>query len=313
MPIRKFMVPIATACLAALLGLAGCSQAGEGKGSQEEAPQQEAVSQVSAAFGSEGDEVTIEVPTGWEVDESGSVVAITPDEFDGNIQLGASINPMSAFTSDEEVLSYFESNVSGVSGDWERVSEDDDASPVYQAALDLEGGKESKGYIRVAITGDDAVSIMVLASGEDWLEAQDELNEVVSTFEVGNPKAPNYSDSEPAEQDVFTIVSAQRGRDLGYGYWELDVTVRNNSDEAKNFLGFHIDELDASGNIINSYMSYNKNSMPTVVEPGQTLTITLTEAEEDGIAGMQSRYCEWGEDISTAVESEYSEPFKTMF
>lgn len=60
-------------------------------------------------------------------------------------------------------------------------------------------------------------------------------------------------------------------------------------------------------------MSYNKNSMPTLVEPGQQLTIPLTEAHEDNIAGMQSRYCEWGDDISTATRSDYSQPFKVMF
>ena len=59
-------------------------------------------------------------------------------------------------------------------------------------------------------------------------------------------------------------------------------------------------------------MSYNKNSSPTIVDPGQQYTIKLTEKSDDGIAGMQSRYCEWGE-FTKPVKCEYSEKFKIMF
>ena len=113
-------------------------------------------------------------------------------------------------------------------------------------------------------------------------------------------------------KDVFTIVGVERGEDDEYGYWEMNVTVKNNSNEAQNFLGFQVDELDADGNIINSYMSYNKNASYTVVEPGQSYTIDLTEAVKDNIAGMQSRYCEYGEE-DDPIRSDYSTPYKQMF
>lgn len=113
-------------------------------------------------------------------------------------------------------------------------------------------------------------------------------------------------------KDVFTISSVERGADDEYGYWEMYVTVVNNSKEAQQFLGFHIDELDAGGNIIDSYMSYNKNAAYTVVEPGQSYTIDLTEAIDDNIAGMQSRYCEYG-DEDDPTRSDYSAPYKQMF
>lgn len=113
--------------------------------------------------------------------------------------------------------------------------------------------------------------------------------------------------------DDFTIVNVEREEDNGYGYWEMKVTVQNNTDEEKNFLGFQIDELNADGNIINSYMSYNKNASDAIVEPGQQYTISLTEKSDDGIAGMQSRYCEWGEFGGDKVKCEYSEKYKIMF
>ena len=96
-------------------------------------------------------------------------------------------------------------------------------------------------------------------------------------------------------------------------YWEMEVTVQNNTNEPKNFLGFQIDELDSNQNILNSYMSYNKNSCPTIVDPGQQFTIKLTEKGSDGIAGMQSNYCVWGDSISSGTKCGYSEKFKAMF
>lgn len=120
------------------------------------------------------------------------------------------------------------------------------------------------------------------------------------------------TDGNEEPKDIFTISGVERGADDDYGYWEMYVTVVNNSKEPQQFLGFHIDELDAAGNIIDSYMSYNKNAAYTVVEPGQSYTIDLTEAVDDNIAGMQSRYCEYG-DEDDPMHSDYSTPYKQMF
>ena len=290
------------------LVLAGCNApAPQGSESQKKTEVTKQVSvQVSAS-----NEVTMDIPKAWDVDTSNSFANITPDDFDGMIQLGVSISPMSAMTSDEELLAEWQKSDTSVTGDWQKVSAENDVAPIYESSAEMEGGKDAKGLVRVVISGDDAIAVSAYAAGADWNDAKDKIEKVVDTFRVSDPQAPNYS--EPAPKDVFTIVSAEKTGELGYGYWELGVTVRNNSDEPKNFLGFQIDELDAGGNIINSYMSYNKNSMPTIVEPGQQLTIPLTEAHDDNIAGMQSRYCEWGDDFSTATKCEYSQPFKVMF
>ena len=295
--------------MSAILALGGCSSAPASQGSepQEEA---EATKQVSSQIGTTN-EVTLDIPESWDVDTSSGYATITPDDFDGMIQVGVNISPMSALTSDEELLAEWQKTDTTVTGEWQKVSAEDDVAPMYESPAEMESGKNARGIVRVVISGDDAIAVMAYAAGSDWSEAKDEIKDVIDTFKVSDPQAPNYS--EPSPKDVFTIVSAEKTKELGYGYWELGVTVRNNSDEPKNFLGFQIDELDTDGNIINSYMSYNKNSMPTIVEPGQQLTISLTEAHDDNIAGMQSRYCEWGEDFTTATQSEYSQPFKTMF
>lgn len=127
-----------------------------------------------------------------------------------------------------------------------------------------------------------------------------------------NTQESKETEGKAEPKDVFTISGVERGEDDDYGYWEMYVTVVNNSKEPQQFLGFQIDELDMNGNIIDSYMSYNKNAAYTTVEPGQSYTIDLTEAVDDNVVGMQSRYCEYG-DEDDPTRSDYSTPYKQMF
>jgi hypothetical protein len=304
---RSFLACSISSCALLVGGLAGCgngSSGGSGSSKADNEPTKTVTCDVA-----DGVSVSVEVPDSWNYseDKNAGYISIVPGDFNGMVMLGVNISPMSQFTDDQSVLDYWDSKDPSLSGDWNQV--DDGVSPVYETTSALSGDNDGKGIVRVAICGDYAIACECYAAGKDWDNgAEDELRTVMSTYTVSDPVAPNYP-----PKDVFTIVSATHAKDLGYGYWEMHVTVQNNSDSAKNFLGFQIDELDADGNIIKSYMSYNKNAAYAVVEPGQTYTIPLTEAVADGIAGMQSRYCEWGDSPSSATKSEYSEFFKTMF
>jgi hypothetical protein len=123
----------------------------------------------------------------------------------------------------------------------------------------------------------------------------------------------NDAKTQATHTDEFTITNVTKGEDNGYGYYELDVTVQNNADGAKNFLGFSVKELDANGNILKSYKSYNKNASYAVVEPGQQYHIQLTEASADNIAGFESDGYEYGESTISPVEGTFSTPYKVMF
>jgi len=128
-----------------------------------------------------------------------------------------------------------------------------------------------------------------------------------------NSGATTSAETQASHVDEFTITDVTKGEANSYGYYDLDVTVQNNTDEAKNFLGFSVNELDANGNILKSYMSYNKNAAYTVVEPGQQYHIKLTEAVADGIAGFQSRGYEYGDSINSSTKGSFSTPCKVMF
>lgn len=307
---RAFLFSSLSTCMLITGGLVGCNNSSEDSGSAKTAStsEKESTKTVVAKI-DDNVSVKLNVPKSWdaEKDDDGDYTNITPSSFNGLILLGISIDPMSEFSNDQEVLEYWNSNDPDTANNWEKVN--DGVSPIYETALSHSGDSELVGVARVAICGDYAIACECYTKKGDWKKgAKKQLEKVISTFSVTNPVAPNYP-----PKDVFTIVSATKSNSLGYGFWELKVTVKNNTDTAKQFLGFQIDELDASGNIIDSYMSYNKNASYAVVEPGQQYTISLTEAEEDGIAGMQSRYCEWGDDSSDSTKSEYSQVFKTSF
>lgn len=153
---------------------------------------------------------------------------------------------------------------------------------------------KSKKLAILALSGIMALSLTACSNGDESKVSQNGSETVAAE----------------ARQADFTIVDITAVTTDDTEYFDVEVTVQNNTDEAKNFLGFEMVELDADGNITDSYMSYNKNSCETVVEPGQQFTITL--GEPTSVAGMQSSYCEWGE-FSSPVKCEFAEPYKVMF
>ena len=140
--------------------------------------------------------VKAEIPESWTTKTSGSnLVFVTPSDFDGIIEIGVDIHPMSAFKSDTEILAYWKEQISYISSEWSKISDDSSVAPVYEATLQMEGKKNSKGYIRVAISGDTSVGVEALASAADYDKAEAELRKVVDSFTVENPEKPNYSTS----------------------------------------------------------------------------------------------------------------------
>lgn len=87
--------------LSALLALSGCgASAGHDAVPQE---RKETAKQVTVQVG-DANEVTLDIPEKWDVDTSNGYATIAPDDFDGILQLGVSLSPVSAVTSDEELL-----------------------------------------------------------------------------------------------------------------------------------------------------------------------------------------------------------------
>ena len=191
--------------MSAILALGGCSSAPASQGSepQEEA---EAIKQVSSQIRTTN-EVTLDIPESWDVDTSSGYATITPDDFDGMIQVGVNISPMSALTSDEELLAEWQKTDTTVTGEWQKVSAEDDVAPMYESPAEMEGGKNAKGIVRVVISGDDAIAVMAYAAGSDWGEVKDEIEDVVDTFKVSDPQAPNYSRSSSEPEITSTDTS----------------------------------------------------------------------------------------------------------
>lgn len=122
------------------------------------------------------------------------------------------------------------------------------------------------------------------------------------------------SESAAVESTKFEIVSMEKRSIEVPGYFEVDIKVKNISDEDITLLGVSIDELDSNGDIIDNYMSYNKIAEELDLAPGQSGTITVTEAEEDGVAGFRVKYYVYGESYESQFTREsFAEPVVVMF
>ena len=76
--------------------------------------------------------------------------------------------------------------------------------------------------------------------------------------------------------------------------------------------GFDVELLDANGDILDSYMSYNQNAVEANVLPGQTLSVELSTDNASEVAGIQSNYCCFG-DFSDMTEEKYPETYLHFF
>lgn len=169
-------------------------------------------------------------------------------------------------------------------------------------------GLSASTYSKLSTAYDDAVSVL-----DDDEAKQSEVNSAQRALLSALDSAKNESS---ARTDEFTIVDAyvdkSNANELSYGFYEMVIVVQNNTDETLEFQGVDIAELDASGNIINSYMSYNKNAVDTMVDPGQQLSLSLTCALEDGIAGVRCTKYEYGP-FGSSTTGVLSETFTKMF
>ncbi|OUN47351.1 hypothetical protein B5G20_05130 [Collinsella sp. An7] len=167
--------------------------------------------------------------------------------------------------------------------------------------------------MNIAYSSSESIEELEDAAGDasDLLDDEDATQDEVTEASQRLEDAIERAESDTSV-DEFTVVDATMGQDDGYGYAEMSITVKNNTDDDKELTGVDVAELDADGNIINSYMSYNKNYQPTVLEPGQTMDINLTCATSDGIAGVRCTKYEYSY-YGSPIIGELSEPFIKMF
>lgn len=183
-----------------------------------------------------------------------------------------------------------------------------------------------KSGLEEAVDEAESVTIDKLSSStyEKLSNAYDEAKAVLEDddakqYEVDAKQRALLSalDSAEAESeshtDEFTIVDAYLDNSaLSYGYFDIVLVVQNNTDETLEFQGVDVAELDADGNILDSYMSYNKNAVDTMVDPGQQLSVQLTCSVDDGIAGVRCTEYEYGL-FSSLTTGVFSETFTKMF
>lgn len=143
-----------------------------------------------------------------------------------------------------------------------------------------------------------------------------ERHDAEDAVQEQQPAQEQSQQEESADKPAFSMVGVKMERTespySGVGY-NATFTLRNDGAEEQTLLGFNVVELNAAGNVISSYQSFNKNAVQTPVEPGQEASVTLYYTEADGqkIAGYRVDRVYIG-DYKNIEATKLAEPFKQM-
>lgn len=153
--------------------------------------------------------ITVQVPSGWTVsnDDDADFLTVTPDDFDGMMQVGVTITPMSAFADADEAYEYWKTIDTSAGDEVSRRNQGD--AEIRRYSVELEGGKSARGYAEVAISGDELISTYLLCAGDEYDDHAEEIEQILDTVAVVSPQKPNFSGSAATEPNVDTKVEAE--------------------------------------------------------------------------------------------------------
>ncbi|MBY4797283.1 hypothetical protein K6V98_02740 [Collinsella sp. AGMB00827] len=144
MKARKLWGAVVSIMLSLCVLLTGCAKA-PSAGSSTAAEGNGAKTKV-VTFEKDEAKTTLTVPSTWRVEKSDSGnITITPDTFDGLIQLGLMVSPMTAFSSDEEVIEFWNSSDSTLDTNWETISKT--KAHIFQTTMSLPEEKRPRGLL----------------------------------------------------------------------------------------------------------------------------------------------------------------------
>lgn len=241
--IAPIAAPIALACA---LGLGACGNQATSQGSVQVT--QEPTQTVTKS------NVSVEIPLDWSVEykDGSQTPTITPDDFDGMLIVGATVRPLSAFANAEDAFNHWlETDTFSDKSTAADLSTGD--IPVRRYSIDLSGGKESKGFSQVALSGDEAVGVFFICAGTEYDEHAEEMEQVMDTIEVVDPEAPRFSSQavpQPSESTPNTTNTAP-SQDQSNG---MTMSQANALESARSYIssmGFShtglIDQLEFEG------------------------------------------------------------------
>lgn len=178
------------------------------------------------------------------------------------------------------------------------------------------------------------ISIALLAGcgnqslNDDLREAQDKITNLSSELDKSKQEAESYkvlldeletrktqeSSTNETQQEISKhidefIVEEVKAEDLSNGYVDLVYKIKNNSSMDLTFQAISITEIDKEGDILNNYDSYNKHAMPTLLKPGQSLYLDLTQKYGE-IKTIQSRGYVYTNNEEEYINGTFSKPLE---
>lgn len=162
-------------------------------------------------------------------------------------------------------------------------------------------------------------------SNDDLREVQEQITNLSSELDKSKQEAESYKvlldelktqgDTTINTQQVKSehidefIVEEVKAEDLSNGYFELVYKIKNNSSMELTFKAISIVELNKEGDILSVYDSNNKHAMTTVLKPGQSLYLNLTQ-EYGEIKTIQSGGYIYTNSVEDYIHGTFSKPLE---
>lgn len=156
-----------------------------------------AVTQPAATATVNNSGISVKIPTNWAVEykDGQSFPVITPDTFNGLLQVGITSTYYSGYSSAEDIFNDWLSTVTYADRSTEEdLSTDETPMKRYKCVVDEDG---TEGYAQVAIIGNEAVATIFVA--KDFSAHEADVLAVMDSMEVTDPKGftlPGGSTSE---------------------------------------------------------------------------------------------------------------------
>lgn len=231
---------------ACALGLGACGSQPAKQGSKEAAP--EPTQTVTKS------NISIDIPLDWNVEykDGSKLPTITPDDFDGMLIVGTTVSPLSAFANADEAFDYW-LETDTASDKSTAVDLSTGATPIRRYSIDLSGGRESKGFSQVALSGDEAVGVFFICAGTEYDEHAEEMEQIMDTIEVVDPEAPRFSSQSVPQPSGNTSSAINTAPAQGQSS-NMTKSQANALESARNYIdgmGFSysglIDQLEFEG------------------------------------------------------------------
>lgn len=129
-----------------------------------------------------------------------------------------------------------------------------------------------------------------------------------SSSSVSSTKETSEQQATSKQQEITQKFEILESKVIGseYGYINTKFKIKNISDQELTFEGIAIRELDANGDILDTWNSYNQNAVEADLEPGQSVYLELSH-DEGEVKSVEITGYTYDTEDETFIEEDFPE------